>query len=587
MISFGYRVVLLPLLLLLSISAQGQELNEENDIDDEFAYVDKVLGVLIVPTIDDVKVEGVDFRLEGVSIEGPDFLRDPVLIDQISDIVLGKRLTDEKLNELLKAIVVFCRDQNHLVVDAFFREQVIKHGVIQIALLEATIGDINVENDGARHFSDAVIRRHLRLKKGDWVDGKVLSEDLLWLNRNSYQSLGQFSAPFRQVSAAFKQGKLGGETDLSIVVKDRFPLRAFVGYEDTGFTVIGQHRNFAGFDWANVFGQDHRLNYRYTTDSAYQLYRGHMASYVIPIPKWRHRLVFFGGHSTISPDFAELDPVNLGGLVGDGSIYQVGARYSVPLRRGKKYEDDLTVGFDFKKTDTPLFFGTASSGLLRTNQLEVANLLVDYSGLLRDELGGTSWTLQGVYSPGNLTSRNTDSSFSDFSPGSDARYLYGQLRLARETQISSTNLTWKIQGMGQISDSQLAPSETFGVGGYATVRGYDERTVVGDHGWYVSNELRSRLFSLGKNPKDAGVLQLLTFIDYGMVYTRSPSAALDEQYNEALASVGVGLRYQLANTARLRFDYGYQLKRGYHRDTLLPGERQGRSRVHVGVEISF
>ena len=150
---------------------------------------------------------------------------------------------------------------DHLIVDVFTSEQDILEGTIQIAVIEGKVGQILVENAGHKWFSDSLIRREVRLKPGEPVLESQLNADLKWLNRNSYQSLGNFSEPFLEVSPSFKRGKDLGSTDVILKVEDRFPVRAFVGVDDSGIKVIGKDRFYAGLNWANVFGIDHRLTY--------------------------------------------------------------------------------------------------------------------------------------------------------------------------------------------------------------------------------------------------------------------------------------------------------------------------------------
>src|SRR6267142_858329 len=57
--------------------------------------------------------------------------------------------------------------------------------------------------------------------------------------------------------------------------------------------------------------------------------------------------------------------------------------------------------------------------------------------------------------------------------------------------------TWYTRAGGKYSDSKLVATEVFSLGGYDTVRGYDERVVSGDHGWLLVNELRTPRLALG------------------------------------------------------------------------------------------
>jgi hemolysin activation/secretion protein len=448
-----------------------------------------------------------------------------------------------------------------------------------------------VANEGHKWFADSIALRDLRLKPGDVVLESRLNSDLNWMNRNNYQSLGYdgFNGSFRDVSASFHQGKLG-ETDVELKVEDRFPLRAFVGVEDSGIEVIGRDRLFAGFNWANVFGLDQRLNYQYITDTEFDKLKEHVASYVIPLP-WRHELTFFGAYADLHPDFSVIN-TNFDALKSPGTFYQISARYAAPLPTIGKLEHEITAGFDFKRTDTPLLF-EGSSIPINPGLVDIAQFLLGYGGRLHDAMGQTSFSLQGIYSPGGLTENNKDAKFNEFSSGSatKARYLYGRLEVRRETLLPY-GFEWYLRGLGQLADTKLIATETFGIGGYDTVRGYDERVVFGDNGWLINNELRTPRFVLGNLTERANKsdwVQGLVFCDYGAAYNRSPLVN-GQRYNEMLLSAGVGFRYAVADNFHVRFDYGFQLDREYdaldnpNRGNLGP---QPTRRAHFGVELAF
>ena len=142
---------------------------------------------------------------------------------------------------------------------------------------------------------------------------------------------------------------------------------------------------------------------------------------------------------------------------------------------------------------------------------------------------------------------NSDDAFENFmqNPNCHADYYYGQAEIRRETRLPG-GFSWMVRGLGQIANSTLIASETFGVGGYSTVPGYDERTVIGDSGWLVQNEIRTPQFVVSnltrqKNAKDW--IQGLVFCDYGGVIQQNPTPG--QSPNDQLLSVGAGLRCQV------------------------------------------
>jgi hemolysin activation/secretion protein len=80
-------------------------------------------------------------------------------------------------------------------------------------------------------------------------------------------------------------------------------------------------------------------------------------------------------------------------------------------------------------------------------------------------------------------------------------------------------------------------------------------------------------------PAKEAQLQLLTFLDYGVV--RNKQLLPGEDPSVELASWGLGARFSVEQNVTMRFDYGWQLK-----DTGAPGGPR-RSRAHFALLIGF
>jgi hemolysin activation/secretion protein len=255
-------------------------------------------------------------------------------------------------------------------------------------------------------------------------------------------------------------------------------------------------------------------------------------------------------------------------------------RYEVPLAPIKKYQHEVSVGLDFKRSENNLFFNELSSGNTPTEIFQVA---AGYSAVVPDAAGRTSFSVQGYYSPGGVTDLDTDDAYNAARTGAKANYVYARANIERATRLPG-DFSWIIRGIGQIADHNLLPSEQLGLGGYATARGYDERESAGDRAWFISNELRTPAFSvfrfLNKSEAIDEKLQLLAFWDYGATQPKSPETSEDKYI--LFSSVGAGLRYSFTRHFALRFDYGWQL-----RDSGAVGASTHDSRGHIGVVATY
>ena len=113
---------------------------------------------------------------------------------------LNQPLTMGRLSEILKKVVLYYRSQSKPVVDAYFPEQDITGGNVQILIIVGRVGAVRVE--GNRWFSSEDIEAQMSLRPGEPILGKVLAEDVNWLNRN----------PFRHVDLVLARGEKRGRS---------------------------------------------------------------------------------------------------------------------------------------------------------------------------------------------------------------------------------------------------------------------------------------------------------------------------------------------------------------------------------------
>ena len=119
-------------------------------------------------------------------------------------------------------------------------------------------------------------------------------------------------------------------------------------------------------------------------------------------------------------------------------------------------------------------------------------------------------------------------------PGSEFFAWLGQGQYAWRLLEDGTQLV--MRGNAQLSDSALLPLERIAIGGFNTVRGYRENTLVRDNGYSLSSELHYTLF--GNADPNSHRLQLVPFIDYGAAWNYKTTG-------KGLFAIGLGLEWQL------------------------------------------
>ncbi len=122
---------------------------------------------------------------------------------------------------------------------------------------------------------------------------------------------------------------------------------------------------------------------------------------------------------------------------------------------------------------------------------------------------------------------------------------------------------------GQLAgEENLASLERFYLGGLASVRGYKESLISGDHGFAAGVQYQVPL-------EKTGQLSAFTFLDYGRVYGDSAPAR-----QTAMLGTGVGLAYDTR-------DIHATLTLGLPLERHIAGECVGGTRLHFMLHASF
>ena len=497
-------------------------------------------------------------------------------VSRIAQPYMGKAVDFGDLDDICKQVTAYFESVNQPVVTALVPEQEIRGGVVQILVVRGKMGQVSVE--GNRYFKSDNLKSVVRLKEGDDIDLGTLTDDMNWLNGN----------PFRQVEPSLSPGQSSGQTDVVLEVKDRFPIRPYVSYDNFGIQSLGYDRYSAGASMIDIWsGWDQQLNYQYLTSGGFNALISNSGSYSVALP-WEHSLTFLASYSKSNPDA-------VGPLVQSGYYWQVSGRYNIPLPTlnvldGLDYRHQVYAGYDFKAANSDLFFNGAAldpvyNGLV--GLYNISQFVLGYGLNLTDPLGSTSFETVLYGSPGGMTTDNSNSSFQNIDGGADAQYIYGKFSLNRVFRLPG-DACLMLSGQIQQADSNLMPSESFGIGGYDTVRGYDQRSSNGDNAYLGNIEIRTppiSIWQLAGAGEALDQLVFLGFLDYGQVLQYSSDTITS--VNSHLMSVGPGLRYNIGPYFNVRFDWGFQLQQAPPGTTGGSGGRAGTSQAVLSATLAY
>ncbi|SAK82084.1 surface antigen (D15) [Caballeronia pedi] len=475
----------------------------------------------------------------GVPLLTPDFL-DGFSID------LHKPLTFARLAEIRRAVVQRYRAAGQPLVDVYVPEQDVSDGVVTIAIAEFRAG--RVIPKGNRYFSDALLVREMPLASGEPIHEADIASGLALLNAN----------PYRRVDVIYAPGAEHDTTDVVLQTEDRLPFRLYGGYNNDGVRDLGRDRILAGFDYGNLFGIDARIGYQMTASNDLlsgnpdiegrpdrPRYIAHAFNVIAPLP-WLDRIELFGVYAQSTPRL----PDSYGQT---GLSAQISFRYDwrlPPLDYAGAWQQQVQIGYDFKRSNNDLEFGGFQVFNANTH---IHQFVIAYDLLRSDASGDTHLNASLFASPGYFDSSSNDEAYDAARLGAKPRYQYMQLSAQRDMPLGKSGFSVSARGLFQWTGSTLLPSEELGLGGDATVRGYEPYAAQGDRGWNVQTELRGPAISAG-----IAAMQPFVFFDAGHVWNRI--AEFGEVNNASLASVGAGIRVQVGRFVSFRGTYGFPLK---------------------------
>ncbi len=482
------------------------------------------------------------------------------LQEQLEPLYFQKQLTQSSIINIRDAIAKFYQDYSHPFVLIEIPPQELSSGVLQLVVIEARVNSVSVEGNCTWSHS-LCSKRAIDLEPGDHIDNQLMTRDLNFYNRN----------PFRNVSAIYEPGEVEGTTDVIFLVQDRLPFQVYAGVDNTGLDPTGKVMEYAGFRWGNFAGMEHIFNYQYTT-SEFKRMQAHTVQYLAPL-SWKHVLNIYGGYANIKPK-TTFPMQSVSGFSGQASL-----RYTIPLLPYSTLRHEVSCGFDFKRTNNDLFF-TSDTGLAPFHQpVNLTQLVVGYYGTYKQPKYAIDYSITFFGSPVEWIADQSNKDYNGLRPGAKNTWIYGFATIDYRLLLPK-EFIFVTSAKGQVSSTTLLPSEEFGLGGYTTVRGYDERIVNQDDAFLLNNELHTptwRVFTK-KNADLVDAMHMLVFLDfsYGVDITPVPG----QKKSQWLGGVGPGIRYFLGNNLSCRLDWGFKLHKG-------PEIGSHFGKIHFGVIGSY
>ncbi len=416
-----------------------------NSVEDDRVLVDSLDAVVIVDHSDKIATDSSIDLLEGIHyrFDCENSLVRRAAIRGLITNKLGQPITLRRINELSRDIIKQYRDCKQPIVDVVIPEQRITGGTLHIVVTESRVGRVVVEP--GCFFSECEAARWIECTRpGRKVYEPWIENDLLWMNQNSFYSVG----------VDFRKGDHPGTTDVIYSIKDRFPLRGYVGVDDSGVETLNFGRFFAGFQYGNAFGRGGSLGYQYTADESFSLLQAHSVNFSQPFNR-DYSFLTYGSWAGVSPMLED-------GLNQDGESYQFGSTLTRNLIRTRDRNRSVNAGYEFKATNNNLeFAGTAISN----STADLFQLRFGFNDWIRRNVDEFRAFHFDVFTGpgGGTTAAHSTNAFETLRPGTSPDYVYARMGYERADLIGQS---WLISSrlVGQATSERLLFSETLGLG---------------------------------------------------------------------------------------------------------------------------
>ena len=445
--------------------------------------------------------------------------------------------------------------------------QTLRNGVVQLRVVEFPLDKIRVE--GNRYFNDENIRNSLPgLKPGISPNLQRLQRGLRLANEH----------PARQLTVGFRESETAQAVDAVIKVQDHSPHTFFSALQNTGSEETGDYRLSLGYQYSNLFNRDHAVSIVYTTapdetDAVSQV----GVAYRLPVYSISSVFTLAYSDSDIESGLIDTGTTDTGdstrffNITGKGTAASLGYSYALPGTG--RYQNDLKVSYEDKLFENNLFLSGDPVNPC-TNKVRTNPFGVSYKGVLQGNNRVFGFSL-GFFANQAGGSYSGDEYYECARPGVEASPDWSAVRYALNfNQRFGGDWMFALRFSGQSADGPLVPGEQFGLGGANSVRGYEERSILGDDGWQTNLEVWSPAF--GGNSMHA-----LVFYDVG--HAESKVAGTDEPLTYDPAGAGIGFRWVWNNQLSLRTDVASTLKELDNFENV----KKGDTTLHFSIYYRF
>ena len=502
-----------------------------------FSMYSKIIVIVLSVVFSNLSIVGKAFgqieivkpnllKIEEVKIEGNTVFSD-LELNKILATVEGKTVTFEQVLQVKNAVIEFYRDQGYVSSGAFLPAQKLQDGRLTIRVVEGNLSSIEIE--GLSRLTKQYVTARLPeldrpVKIGDLTEAlKKLQDDPL---------IEEIEGELKVLDQ--------GRSLLALKIQENSPIQTQLKLSNTFSPTIGSFGGEATARHQNFLGFGDRLGASYTRTEGLTRYG---VDYSLPLNA-------DGGSLNISYQNADSELIEE--IV---SAYDIQADYEAlslawqqPIIDNEAERLAVSVKLEALRSETFVLddFSFAFVDGLENGESRITPLRLGQEYVKRGEQNLIAAESQFNLGLDVFDATNTRTGIDGIFWSWQGNFQWIRAFDSERDWLLKTSLST------QLSPDKLLPIEQLAVGGLGSVRGYRQNLIIGDNA--VVGVVEGQLPLVNST---WGNVALAPFFDLGTVWSDLEDPGDDR--SNTLASMGLGLNYQLANFLDTQVFYGIPL----------------------------
>ncbi|MFT5449000.1 MAG: hemolysin activation/secretion protein [Gammaproteobacteria bacterium] len=500
---------------------------------------------------------------------GPEY---EVLIDRLRELKEDRDagMTVGQMQQVANAVTEYYRSAGFVLAQAYIPAQEVEDGVVRIAVLEGTLGNVLVEGN-EDYSSDLLVQPFEELigapVSADGVESAILTA-------SDYPGLSVFGV--------FRPGRVVGTTDMVLRVQDERPWALSVRMDNHGTRFTGRTRTIVEGAYNNPTGAGDRL-----TATAVRQFKPSNSAF----GELRYERPFWTPGLRLGVS-ASRNPFDVGAEVREQNIAGSSTTVEAYADRSMVRSRELNVGgrVGLRRTQEETSIAGAPIGLdevayvfadLRFDSIDAEDRAINAAEVgvaagLGDQLGGHS---RDTAANQTVAPRRTSG------VGSVAANDFWLIKgsASRFQKITDTiSVTSRVEG--QFSNALLTSTNQYSIGGPSNVRAYNVSEFVMDRAFFASMEWTFDAPGFADSQFREGltwgqVLKVSFFADYAWGSLNDPAATDIAQVN--VTGIGSGVSFNLPGSVLARLQYAR------HVGGRVPGDEAKRTTGNWWLDVSY